>query len=145
MEVKSKNLKRIVDERGYLQEIMRNDDPQFKEFGQIYVTTTNPGVVKGWHYHKYQTDNVCCIKGTIKLVLYDEKEIKEFFIGELNPQLINIPKGVYHGWKCISQEPAYVINIPDKVYNYENPDEVRVNPHDNDIPYDWGVGTEIDG
>ena len=140
-----KKLNRIMDERGYLQEIMRNDDDQFTEFGQIYITTTNPGVIKGWHYHKEQVDNVCCIKGNIKLVLWDGKEIKEIFLGEDNPKLVTIPKGIYHGWKGISKDPSFILNMPDKAYDYKNPDEVRVNPHNNDIPYDWKSNRDIDG
>lgn len=142
--VKIKDLKIIPDERGYLQEIMRKDDEMFKEFGQVYMTTTYPGVVKGWHYHDQQSDNAVCIKGMIKLVLYDNRKdsktkgkINEFFIGEQSPKLVHIPKGITHGWKCISTETAYIVNIPDKVYNYKKPDEHRLDPHKNEIPYKW--------
>jgi dTDP-4-dehydrorhamnose 3,5-epimerase len=44
---------------------------------------------------------------------------------------------VYHGWKCISEEEAIVINIPTEPYNREMPDEYRKDPHINDIPYSW--------
>ncbi|MFH8119747.1 MAG: dTDP-4-dehydrorhamnose 3,5-epimerase family protein [Candidatus Aenigmatarchaeota archaeon] len=142
--VKVKQLKWIPDERGKLMEILRCDDEFFKKFGQVYVTTTLPGVVKAWHSHKEQWDNVCCIKGMIKLVLFDGREksktkgeINEFFIGEYNPCLIVIPPEVYHGWKCISQEEAFVINIPTKPYNREKPDEYRLPPDTKEIPYDW--------
>lgn len=139
-----KELKVIPDERGFLQEIMRNDEALYKGFGQVYMTTTYPGVVKGWHYHAEQTDNVVCIKGMIKLVLFDSRPnsstkgtVNQFFIGEQSAKLVQIPKGVYHGWKCVSEDTAYIVNIPDKVYDYKNPDEHRVDPHKNDIPYDW--------
>ena len=42
-----KPLKTIPDERGFLMEILRKDDPFFKEFGQVYLTVVYPGVVKG--------------------------------------------------------------------------------------------------
>ncbi|MEM5855327.1 MAG: dTDP-4-dehydrorhamnose 3,5-epimerase family protein [Candidatus Aenigmatarchaeota archaeon] len=142
--VKVKQLKWIPDERGKLMEILRCDDEFFKKFGQVYVTTTLPGVVKAWHLHKKQWDNVCCIKGVIKLVLFDcrEKsktkgEINEFFVGEYNPCLIMIPPKVYHGWKCVSQEEAFVINIPTEPYNKKKPDEYRLPPDTKKIPYDW--------
>jgi dTDP-4-dehydrorhamnose 3,5-epimerase len=35
-------------------EILRRDDPIFQKFGQVYMTTNYPGVVKAWHYHKKQ-------------------------------------------------------------------------------------------
>jgi dTDP-4-dehydrorhamnose 3,5-epimerase len=142
--VRIKRLRVIPDERGRLMEILRNDDEVFKKFGQVYMTTVYPGVVKGWHYHKKQYDNIVCIKGMLKLVLYDARkdsktynEINEFFVGEHNPLLVHIPPYVYHGFKCISEEQAIAINTPTEVYNYENPDEFRVDPHNNDIPYDW--------
>jgi len=142
--VVTKNLKVIPDERGRLMEILRSDDELFSKFGQVYMTTAYPGVVKGWHYHKKQTDHFAVVKGMIKLVLYDNRddsptksEINEFFLGENNPILVKIPKLVLHGIKCISQQEAICINIPTEVYNYQQPDEFRVDPHNNDIPYDW--------
>ena len=49
--VKIKKLKVIPDERGRLMEMLRSDDDLFIKFGQVYMTTAYPGVVKGWHYH----------------------------------------------------------------------------------------------
>ncbi len=142
--VKTKNLKAIPDERGRLMEILRKDDSLFSKFGQVYMTTAYPEVVKAWHLHEKQVDNVVCIQGMIKLVLYDPrkksstyKEVNQFLIGIHNPMLIQIPAGVYHGWMCVSVEEAIIINIPTEVYNYEHPDEKRLDPHKNDIPYDW--------
>ena len=66
--VMTKKLKVIPDERGRLMECLRNDDELFLKFGQFYMTTTLPGVVKGWHLHDVQWDNVVCVKGMIKLV-----------------------------------------------------------------------------
>src|SRR5581483_11119771 len=58
--VKIKALKVLPDERGYLMEILRADDPLFSKFGQVYVSATYPGVVKAWHYHRVQVDNFAC-------------------------------------------------------------------------------------
>jgi len=142
--VKTKKLKVIPDERGRLMEILRCDEEVFEKFGQVYLSTTYPGAVKGWHYHKVQADNIVCVKGMLKLVLFDNREnsatngeVNEFFIGEHNPMLVQVPKGVYHGWKCVSGEEAMVINCPSEAYNYSQPDEYRVDPHKNDIPYKW--------
>jgi dTDP-4-dehydrorhamnose 3,5-epimerase len=142
--VMTKKLKVIPDERGRLMEILRTDDEMFRKFGQVYMTTAYPGVVKGWHYHKKQYDNMAVVKGMMKIVLYDGRldssthsEINEFFAGEHNPLLIHIPPYVYHGFKCVSQEEAVVVNTPTEAYDYSEPDEFRVHPHDNDIPYEW--------
>ncbi|MFC1729243.1 dTDP-4-dehydrorhamnose 3,5-epimerase family protein [candidate division KSB1 bacterium] len=142
--VRLKNLKVIPDERGRLTEILRDDDELFIKFGQAYITTAYPGVVKGWHYHKKQFDNFTCLLGMIKLVLYDQREdsstagtVNEFFIGTYNTVLVQIPPGVYHGFKCIDEKEAVVLNIPTEHYIHEDPDEFRVDPHDASIPYDW--------
>jgi len=139
-----KLLKVVPDERGRLMEIMRRDDPFFTGFGQVYLSTVHPGVVKAWHYHNIQEDRFTCVKGMVKAVLYDDREgsptrgaLNEIYIGEHKPCLVVIPPGVYHGWKCISECEAYVINIPSEPYNYSDPDEYRVDPHDGGIPYDW--------
>ncbi len=142
--VKIKNLKVIPDERGRLFEILRRDDEMFNEFGQVYITTAYPGVIKAWHMHENQNDNIACIYGMIKLVLYDERKesktykvINEFFIGEHNLLLIHIPKRVWHGFKNICEKECIVINIPDRVYNYKNPDEKRREFNTDLIPYNW--------
>ena len=142
--VKIKKLKVIPDERGRLMEILRRDDELFQGFGQAYMTTTYPGVVKAWHKHEKQTDNIVCVAGMIKMALYDGrpgsptfKEINEFYLGVHNPLLVQVPVGVYHGWMAVSQEEALIINIPTEMYNREHPDEQRLDPHTSDIPYDW--------
>ena len=142
--VKTKQLKVIPDERGKLMEMLRSDDELFIKFGQVYLTTACPGVVKGWHYHRKQYDNMVVVKGMMKIVLYDNRqgsktygEINEFFIGEHQPMLIHIPPLILHGFKCISEHEAMVINCPTEVYHQNDPDEFRVDPHQNDIPYDW--------
>lgn len=142
--VEIKRLKVIPDERGWLMEIMRADDGFFEKFGQVYLSAVYPGVVKGWHYHKVQRDNLCVVKGMAKLVLYDDREksatkgnLSELFLGEKNPLLVSIPPGVLHGMKGIGTEPAYFINLPTELYNYDEPDEYRVDPHSAEVPYDW--------
>ena len=142
--VKLKKLKVIPDARGRLMEVLRCDDDFFVKFGQAYMTTAYPGVVKGWHYHKKQIDNFAVVKGMMKVVLYDDREgsptrgeVNQFFMGEHNPLLISVPREVLHGFKCVGETEAMILNCPTEPYNYENPDEYRVDPHHNDIPYDW--------
>ena len=67
--VKTKLLRVIPDERGRVMEILREDEGLFLKFGQVYMTTTYPQVVKAWHYHKLQTDHIVAVRGMIKLVL----------------------------------------------------------------------------
>ena len=139
-----RKLRLIPDERGFLMEMLRSDWAEFDKFGQVYVTAVYPGVVKGWHYHKIQTDRFVCVAGMAKVVLYDGREgspthgeVNEFFMGIQNPILLKIPPGVMHGFKGISLEMTLIVNIPSERYNYENPDEYRLPAHTDQIPYDW--------
>jgi dTDP-4-dehydrorhamnose 3,5-epimerase len=141
--VEVKPLRCLPDERGWLLEILRADDPLFRRFGQVYVSATYPGVVKAWHYHKVQVDHFACVAGMVKLVLLDtragsptEGVVNEVYLGTLAPQLVVVPSLVYHGWKCISAEPALVVNVPSEPYRYADPDEFRVAAH-GVLPYDW--------
>ncbi len=142
--VKIKKLKVIPDDRGRLMEILRSDDEIFRKFGQVYMTTALPGVAKAWHCHKIQTDHFTCVNGKMKLALYDArknsktyKEVNEFIVSMEDPLLVQIPPHVYHGFKCVSDNEAIVINTVTEPYNYKTPDEYRVDAYDNDINYDW--------
>lgn len=143
-DVRVKQLKVIPDERGRLMEMLRADDDFYKGFGQVYMTTAYPGVVKAWHYHKKQWDHFTCVRGMMKVVLYDSREdsqtkgeVNEFFIGEHRQMLVQIPPLVFHGFKCVSDHEAIIVNCPTEMYDYKTPDEFRVDPHKNDFPYDW--------
>lgn len=141
-----RELSPIPDERGWLVELLRSDWDVYEKFGQLYLTTVYPGVVKAWHYHKKQTDYVVCVKGMVKLALYDSrkssqtyKQITELFVGAQKPILVRIPPLVYHGFKAVGRETAYVINVPTELYNYKSPDEFRLPPDTKQIHYDWGL------
>jgi len=142
--VKTKQLRVIPDQRGRLMEILRRDDELFEQFGQAYMTTAYPGVVKAWHYHRIQSDNFAVVHGMMEIALYDSREgsptkgeVNVFRVGVHNPMLVHIPPLVYHGFKSIGEEEAIIVNLPTEVYNYQQPDEYRLDAHDNDIPHDW--------
>jgi len=139
-----RELKSIHDERGWLVEILRSDWDIFEKFGQAYITTAYPGVVKAWHGHRKQTDYFTCIDGVLKVALYDSRtnsatyrEINEFFIGEETRAIIKIPPLVYHGFKAIGTKTAYVLNVTTELYDYKNPDELRLPPDTKEIAYEW--------
>ena len=144
--VKVKHLNLHSDERGKLMELLRSDDDLFEEFGQVYMTTCVPGFVKAWHLHKAQVDNFACVKGGIRLGLFDRRinsqtkgNVQEFILGLDNPVLVRIPAGVYHGFECASDDEAIVINIPSLPYNRASPDEFR-KPFDSpEIPFRWNA------
>jgi len=141
-----KKLQPIVDDRGFLMEILRSDDTLFDRFGQCYVTLVHPGIVKGWHYHKKQYDHFCCLRGTAKVVLYDVREgsrtrgeVNEFILSLESPLVVKIPPYVFHGFTAVGEEDALILNVPTELYNSKEPDEYRESPFSEKIPYDWGL------
>ncbi|OGF67449.1 MAG: hypothetical protein A2Y62_14200, partial [Candidatus Fischerbacteria bacterium RBG_13_37_8] len=127
----------IEDKRGFLVEIFRSDNPLFENFGQVYMTACYKGIAKAWHYHKYQTDYFFCVWGKALVVLYDNNpdsktngQIQEVILE--NPpskesiKLVKIPPLIVHGFASLSDPEARIINIPNKLYNYKEPDEYRI-------------------
>jgi dTDP-4-dehydrorhamnose 3,5-epimerase len=120
--VKTKILRVIPDDRGRLAEMLRRDDAGFDtRFGQVYMTTAYPGVVKAWHYHRKQTDHFVCVSGMMQVGLYDAREdsptkgeTNTFFLGVHHPLLVEIPPMVYHGFKCVSDAEAIMIQYHDR-------------------------------
>ncbi len=144
--VEVKQLARHADERGFLMEILRSDDPIFTKFGQCYVSMNYPGVVRAWHYHEKQDDFFVVVKGMIKVGLCDMREgsptrgeVNELYLGENNNILLKIPIGVAHGYKTIGVEPSLLINFPSKAYSREEPDEYRLPWNTDQIPFDWEI------
>ena len=142
--VVTKQLRPIADERGYLMEILRDDDELFSKFGQVYITTCYPGIVKAWHAHQRQYDHLCCLQGTAKLGLYDDREdsptrgqTQAIMLGMLNPLLVHIPPLVWHGFTPVGGEMILMLNIPTEHYVADDPDELRRDPFDPDIPFEW--------
>ncbi|KAA5805701.1 dTDP-4-dehydrorhamnose 3,5-epimerase family protein [Thermoanaerobacterium thermosaccharolyticum] len=139
-----KPLKKIPDERGCIFHMLRNDNPEFEQFGEIYFSMVYPNAIKAWHLHKKMILNYAVISGMIKLVLYDDREnsptkgeLMEIFTGEQNYCLIKIPSGIWNGFKGIGDKPAIVANcatIP------HDPEEiVRISPFTDKIPYNWEI------
>lgn len=137
-----KPLRRIPDERGTIMHMLRCDDPDFEQFGEIYFSTIYPGVIKGWHLHRIMTLNYAVVSGTIKLVLYDDREgssthgeVQEIVLGQENYQLVKIPPYIWNGFKGMSSQAAIVANCATLAHD---PEEIeRKSPFDLSIPYDW--------
>jgi len=136
-----KKLDKTEDERGAIFHMLRSDDPEFKEFGEIYFSKVYKGYVKGWHIHEKMTLNYAVVNGNIRLVLYDARdgetkgELMEIEMGDDNYVLVSVPPGVWNGFKGLTKE-ALVANCATMPHD---PEEIkRMDPKSNEIPYDWG-------
>lgn len=133
----------IPDERGTVCEIY-NPAWDFSDAPLVYIyqITVRPGRIKGWVLHYEQDDRLFVSQGTVRIVLYDNREdsptykmVNELFLSEVNRGLVFIPRGVYHAIQNVGHTDALFINMPTKPYNHAEPDKYRL-PLENDlIPY----------
>lgn len=133
-----KHLSKVVDSRGWLAELFRQDelDPQFYPV-MAYTSATSPGVTRGPHEHVDQADFFCFIgPSNFKLRVWDNRPQSKTFnyvttlvVGEDNPTSVLIPAGVVHAYLNIGSIPGIVLNCPNRLYmgegKKEKIDEIR--------------------
>jgi len=133
--IELKKLNVFANDQGYLFETIRSDDEIFGgTFGQVLVSELYPGVIKGLHKHKKQTDYTACIKGNIKYVVAKENsdgtaEVKTFVLGENNQVLIKVPPGYWHGYMPLENKSATILHLMDTLFDPKDDDTER-KPHD---------------
>ena len=131
-----KKVIKFEDGRGWLAEIWRSDEIDYQPV-MSYVSVTRPGAVRGPHEHQEQSD--CFIflgPGNFELHLWDNRpgsktsrQYEKMEVGEKNPVFVLVPPGIVHGYKNISGQDAFCINLPNKLYKGKGKkrevDEVR--------------------
>jgi dTDP-4-dehydrorhamnose 3,5-epimerase len=115
--VQVKPLTQILDERGKVMHMIRRDDPDFLEFGEIYFSCVYPGAVKAWHNHTAMTLRYAVPVGNLKLVLFDDRsgsptrgEIQEIYLGADNYCLVTVLPRIWNGFKGIGPTMTLVSN-----------------------------------
>ena len=133
-----RDLRKFVDERGWLAELFRDDetDAEYRP-AMAYVSTTLAGVQRGPHEHADQADYFCFIgPSNFKLRLWDNRadsptygNVWTLFVGEDAPKCVIVPKGVVHAYKNVGHTLGVVINLPNRLYagegRREEVDEIR--------------------
>lgn len=144
--VKVKKLLKHCDDRGYFAELVRDDDNLLERFGQASVSMSYPGVIKAFHYHEKQDDLWYFPSGNAQVVLYDLREdsatkgeTEVYYMGEENPMLLLIPKGVAHGYRVLGSKPVTIIYFTTESYDPSRPDEKRIDWDDKVINFDWKI------
>jgi dTDP-4-dehydrorhamnose 3,5-epimerase-like enzyme len=99
--------------------------------GQINISYVNSTQhVVAWHKHKIQTDYWFCVKGSFKVGLAEPQEdgsykVRWEYISDKNPRILEIPPGVYHGYKALQSESIILYYLSEK---YDTNDEWKVLP-----------------
>jgi dTDP-4-dehydrorhamnose 3,5-epimerase len=135
-----------ADDRGVLLEVVRDDEPVFREVRQTTFTLAYPGVVKAFHWHRRQWDVWFFTAGMAQVVLYDLREgsptsgtTQVLYMGERSPLVVAIPPGVAHGYRVLGDRPAGLVYHTSDHYDPRDPDEERIPFDDPRIGFDWAT------
>jgi dTDP-4-dehydrorhamnose 3,5-epimerase len=142
--VRFRPVRPVPHEDGTLAEVARTDWPEVNEpIVQVHVTTTLPGRIRAWGLHQRLSDRLSVLKGLVSIVVFDGRAdsptfgfVNEFRLSERNPGLLVVPPNLYHGWKVIGTDEAFIANMPTRRYDHEDPDAL-------DLPYESGRAEEI--
>ena len=144
--VKTYEINILPDERGFFSEALRADWKDFlqdEQVQQINLSYSYPNVVRAWHKHlRGQIDHFLVVKGAMKICAYEEEtgKMAEIIASAQKPTVVRIPGKYLHGTKTISNEPSLLVYFVNRLYDYKNPDELRVDWNDQNI-----IPTEING
>lgn len=122
--------------------MLRKDARFFNQFGEVYFSYINPGIVKGWKKHLKMTQHFAVPIGNIDLVMYDGREksptrgmIQKVSIGIDNYQLVRIPPMVCYSFKPKGNQGALIVNCTDLAH--DDREVIVIDLHDKSIPYNW--------
>ena len=137
-------LSKHLDARGWLCELFRKDELEKESFPRMaYCSLTYPGVVRGPHAHREQTDLFYFLgPGNFDVRLWDNRQDSDtfgsfmrFFAGQDKPLFVLVPPGVVHGYKVTGTVPGLVFNAPNRLYagrgKREPVDEIRYEEEEN--------------
>lgn len=121
------------DQRGWLSEIIRDDETAFRPV-MSYLSMTRPGLLRGPHEHTEQADFFCFV-GKFRLYVWDNRKDSATYL-EKNiidtkgtPTVAIVPAGIVHAYKNIDSIDGLVINMPDRLFMGEGKtepvDEIR--------------------
>ena len=100
----------------------------------VYMTTINPGEIKGPHLHKIRHSYYVCIKGKVVFIIkQDSGKYLEIESGEEEPVLVEIPKNRSSAHINLSNEPSIILALVNPSWKPDNRDEHNVSYDD----YNW--------
>jgi len=139
-----KKLAQFHDERGKVMRLLDSSSENFAAINEVYFSCIYANAIKGWHRHKMMTLNYASIFGSVKCVLFDDRDnsptkgvIQEIFLSPENYCLISVPPKIWNGFKGLGTDMSTVVNCTSMIHEDDEVD--KKDPFDNDIPYDWGI------
>ena len=116
------DLKRHSDERGDLFELVKELNG-----GQVYVSTTKPGITRGNHFHSRKFERFIVLQGkaNIRLRRMFSDEVLEFIVDGDQPQVLDIPTLHAHNLTNIGQGELLTLFWSHEIFDPITPDTIR--------------------
>ena len=136
-------LKQIKDDRGAVYHYLKSTDETCKGFGEAYYSKINVGIVKGWKMHNQMHQNFCVPYGSIKIVVFDNRDdsktkgqIDEIILDDdSNYGLLSMPPKLWYSFKCITDHSSILSNIIN--HPHDALESITLPLINNIIPYEW--------
>lgn len=108
-----------TDQRGSLAEFIKSD-----HFGQIFVSSSRAGVIRGNHYHNTKVEKFCVLKGDaiIKFRHIFEDDIMSYPVSGDNIEVVDIPTGYTHCIENIGNGDLIVLFWANQIFDPQKPD-----------------------
>lgn len=115
----SYKLKRYKDHRGDLFELIKSE-----QFGQIFISTTKPGIQRGDHYHHTKNEKFCVIRGEAKIQLRHilKETIISYKVSGRQPEIVDIPPGYTHSITNVGTSDVITLFWANEIFDKEKSD-----------------------
>jgi UDP-2-acetamido-2,6-beta-L-arabino-hexul-4-ose reductase len=109
------------DERGTLAEFLKS-----KQFGQIFVSRTKPGVTRGNHFHHTKAEKFLVLEGdaVIRLRRFGATQMVEHCVGGRDFRVVDIPPGYTHSIQNIGPTELIVLFWSSQIFDSKRPDTI---------------------
>jgi dTDP-4-dehydrorhamnose 3,5-epimerase len=143
--VQAREVRNIVTANSVTTEIYRPDwDIVDGEVQQVIHVDLRGGAISAWHQHRGRWDYIFVVGGHLRVVLYDPRpdsrthgQVDVFHLSPARPMLLAVPPSVWHGVQNLSLDVSSFVNLFNLPYDYNNPDEWRLPPDTEEIPYSF--------
>jgi dTDP-4-dehydrorhamnose 3,5-epimerase len=100
----------------------------------VYVSSVNPGELKGPHLHTKRTSYFTCIHGKVIFILKDEKgKYVEIESSSENPTMIVVPKNIPSAHINLSKSVSRILTLADVSWKPDDKEMLNVSFDD----YEW--------
>jgi UDP-2-acetamido-2,6-beta-L-arabino-hexul-4-ose reductase len=113
------DLTQRCDPRGCLAEFVKSPTA-----GQIFVSTTKPGIIRGGHYHHTKTEKFLVLQGeaVVRFRQIEGTEVLEYPVSGSDFRVIDIPPGYTHDIINIGETDLVTLFWASEIFDPNHPD-----------------------